>query len=46
MATPVLVAANERDADATLERLPPERRAHVSIGTPEHAAEALRPGAG
>ncbi len=43
MATPVLVAANQREADATLERLPPERRAHVSIGTPEQAAEALRP---
>ena len=43
MATPVLLAANERDADAALERLPPERRAHVSIGTPEQAAEALRP---
>ena len=43
IATPVLVAANQHDADAALERLPPERRAHVSIGTPEQAAEALRP---
>jgi F420-dependent oxidoreductase-like protein len=43
MATPVLVAANEREAAAILERLPPERRAHVSIGPPEQAAEALRP---
>jgi F420-dependent oxidoreductase-like protein len=43
MGTPVFVAANQREADAALERLPPERRAHVSIGTPEQAAEALRP---
>ena len=43
MATPVLVAASERDANALLERLPPERRAMVTIGRPEQAAEALRP---
>ena len=43
MATPVLVAANEREANAILERLPPERRAHASVGTPEQAAETLRP---
>jgi F420-dependent oxidoreductase-like protein len=48
MATPVLVAANERDAATALERLPPERRAHVSIGTwtrPE-VTSRTRPGAG
>jgi F420-dependent oxidoreductase-like protein len=43
MAAPVLLAANERDAKATLERLPPERRAHVNIGPPEKMAEGLRP---
>ena len=43
MATPVLVAATEQDGKALLERLPPERRAHVIVGTPEQAAEGLRP---
>jgi F420-dependent oxidoreductase-like protein len=43
MAAPVLLAANERDAKATLERLPPERRAHVNIGPPAQAAEGMRP---
>jgi F420-dependent oxidoreductase-like protein len=43
MATPVLVAATEQEANAALDRLPPERRAHVKIGTPERAADALRP---
>ncbi|MDQ6796321.1 MAG: LLM class F420-dependent oxidoreductase [Chloroflexota bacterium] len=42
MATPVLVAATEKDGKAILERLPPERRAHVIVGTPEQAAEGLR----
>ena len=43
MATPVLVAANEAAGKAILDRLPPERRAHVKVGTPEQAAEGLRP---
>jgi F420-dependent oxidoreductase-like protein len=43
MATPVLLAANEREAAMLLEQLPPERRAHVRPGTPEQAAEGLRP---
>ena len=43
MATPVLVAANEAAGKAVVERLPPERRAHVKVGTPEQAAEVLRP---
>jgi F420-dependent oxidoreductase-like protein len=43
MATPVLVAPNEAAAKAMLERVPPERRAHVKGGTPEQAAEGLRP---
>jgi alkanesulfonate monooxygenase SsuD/methylene tetrahydromethanopterin reductase-like flavin-dependent oxidoreductase (luciferase family) len=43
MATPVLVAPTEAAARAIVERLPPERRAHVQAGPPEYAAEALRP---
>jgi F420-dependent oxidoreductase-like protein len=43
MATPVLVAPSEAAAKAILDRLPPERRGHVQAGTPEHAADALRP---
>ena len=43
MATPVLVAATEKDGKAILERLPPERRAHVVVGTPAQVAEGLRP---
>jgi alkanesulfonate monooxygenase SsuD/methylene tetrahydromethanopterin reductase-like flavin-dependent oxidoreductase (luciferase family) len=43
MATPVMVAATASDATAMLDRVPPERRPHVFAGTPEQAAEALRP---
>jgi F420-dependent oxidoreductase-like protein len=43
MATPVLLAANDREAKRVLATLPPERRAHVAPGTPEQAAESLRP---
>ena len=43
MATPVVVAADERSARAMIDRLPEERRAHVRGHTPEGAAEALRP---
>jgi len=43
MATPVLLAANAADAERVLAMLPPERRAHVRPGTPEQAAEGLRP---
>ncbi len=43
MATPVLLAANEREAQETLERLPPERRPYIKIGTPDQAADVLRP---
>ena len=42
MAAPVLLARDARQA-AALERLPPERRAHVSAVTPAQAADALRP---
>ncbi|HEY0443613.1 MAG TPA: LLM class flavin-dependent oxidoreductase, partial [Candidatus Limnocylindrales bacterium] len=43
VATPVLVASTQSDADAMLDRLPPERRANVIGGPPEKAAEGLRP---
>jgi F420-dependent oxidoreductase-like protein len=43
IATPVLVAPTPDAARAIVERLPPERRAHVQAGTPEQAAEMLRP---
>ncbi|HLO35747.1 MAG TPA: LLM class F420-dependent oxidoreductase [Candidatus Deferrimicrobium sp.] len=43
MASPVLVAPSPADARAMIDRLPPERRGHVQGGTPEQAAEALRP---
>jgi F420-dependent oxidoreductase-like protein len=43
MASPVLLAATERDAAALVEKLPPERRPYIAPGTPEQAAEALRP---
>ncbi len=43
MATPVLVATSAADVQAFIDRLPPERRAHVQGGTPEQAADALRP---
>lgn len=43
MATPVVVAASDAEARAYVGRLPPERRAHVTAGTPGQMAEALRP---
>jgi F420-dependent oxidoreductase-like protein len=43
MATPVVVAGTEVEAKAFLAQLPPERRPHVKIGTPDQMAEALRP---
>jgi len=43
IATPVLVAPTPDAARAIVERLPAERRAHVQAGTPEQAAEMLRP---
>jgi F420-dependent oxidoreductase-like protein len=43
MATPVIVAPDAAAAERLRDRLPPERRAHVKGGTPEQAAEALRP---
>jgi F420-dependent oxidoreductase-like protein len=43
MTSPVLLAANDREAAGLLDRLPPDRRATMTAGTPEQAAEALRP---
>lgn len=43
MATPVVVAATEAEARALLDMVPPERRPHVSAGTPGQMAEVLRP---
>jgi F420-dependent oxidoreductase-like protein len=42
MAAPVVVAASEAEVNAALERVPPERRPFVNIGTPEQVAEGLR----
>lgn len=41
--TPVILAANQREAKEKLELMPPERRPYASVGTPEQVAEALRP---
>ena len=43
MATPVVIAGTEAEARAFVNQLPPERRPHVTAGTPEQMAEALRP---
>jgi alkanesulfonate monooxygenase SsuD/methylene tetrahydromethanopterin reductase-like flavin-dependent oxidoreductase (luciferase family) len=43
MATPVIVAGSEAEARSYLDRVPPERRAHVFAGTPAQAADALQP---
>lgn len=43
MATPVMVAATEAEANAMLERVAPASRPHVFAGTPEQAAEAIHP---
>jgi alkanesulfonate monooxygenase SsuD/methylene tetrahydromethanopterin reductase-like flavin-dependent oxidoreductase (luciferase family) len=43
MAAPVLVAATSSDGEAMKQTLPAERRAHVVAGTPEEAADGLRP---
>lgn len=43
MGTPVIVAANAAEAETHMAQVPPERRAFVKIGTPDQAADALRP---
>jgi alkanesulfonate monooxygenase SsuD/methylene tetrahydromethanopterin reductase-like flavin-dependent oxidoreductase (luciferase family) len=37
------VAGSEAEARSYLDRVPPERRAHVFAGTPAQAADALQP---
>ena len=41
--SPVILVADQGEADATLSHLPPERRAQVTAATPADAAEALQP---
>ncbi len=41
--SPVVLVADQRQAEATLARLSPERRAQVKPATPAEAAEALKP---
>jgi F420-dependent oxidoreductase-like protein len=43
MQAPVIVGGTEAEAQGLLVHVPPERRPHVQAGTPERAAEALRP---
>lgn len=43
MAAPVIVVTNDAEAAAHLDRMPPERRANITVGVPEKAAEGLRP---
>jgi len=43
MAAPVIVAGSAADAETALERIPPERRPFVAIGTPEQMADRIRP---
>jgi len=42
MSAPVIVVADERAGAAILERMPPERRAVMSVATPEGAADLIR----
>jgi len=41
--SPVILVADKSQAEATLSRLSPERRAQVATATPAEAAEALQP---
>jgi F420-dependent oxidoreductase-like protein len=41
--SPVVLVADQREAEATLGRLSPERRSQVKAATPAEAAEALQP---
>jgi F420-dependent oxidoreductase-like protein len=43
MAAPVIVARDEAARAALLERMPPERRPFIQGGTPEQAAEGIKP---
>ena len=41
LGAPVIPVANEKDAAAILERIPPERRAALTVGRPEQVVERL-----
>jgi F420-dependent oxidoreductase-like protein len=43
VSVPIVVVADRREADAVLERMPPERRAMTVAVPPEEAAERLQP---
>ena len=43
MAAPVIVARDDAAKAAILERMPPERRAYIRGGTPQEAAEGIKP---
>jgi F420-dependent oxidoreductase-like protein len=43
MAAPVIIAGSPAETEAALERIPPERRPFVAIGSPEQMAERIRP---
>jgi alkanesulfonate monooxygenase SsuD/methylene tetrahydromethanopterin reductase-like flavin-dependent oxidoreductase (luciferase family) len=43
MAAPVIVAESDAAAKASLERIPPDRRPFLDVGTPERMADAMRP---
>jgi F420-dependent oxidoreductase-like protein len=43
MAAPVVVARDDAEKDAIFASVPPERRPFIAGGTPQQAAEALRP---
>jgi alkanesulfonate monooxygenase SsuD/methylene tetrahydromethanopterin reductase-like flavin-dependent oxidoreductase (luciferase family) len=40
---PVVVVESQAAGKALLEQIPPERRPYINVGTPEQAAEGLRP---
>jgi F420-dependent oxidoreductase-like protein len=40
---PVVVVESEAEGTAILERIPADRRPFIKVGTPEHAAELMRP---
>ena len=43
MGAPVIVASNDAEATALLERMPEDRRPFAHVGTPEQMAPAMRP---
>ena len=43
MAAPVVPVRTDAERDTFLERIPPERRSALTVGSPEQCAEALKP---